>query len=186
MNLKAKQGNSHKAQKRCFDTLGLRIEGFAETIYCGSEVCLWILRWAVELTSDPPAIALEVFASHVSQAMAKFHPPDSGPFLWPLHDKDIASAIAMCEYVQSDAVWWRRLLWGLRIVQPPGGTVLEECILDHYGREVAAFKSLLGRVLDLFRQVGYVFAWANLFTRSLWVPWTPDLPLSVTMASRPC
>ena len=34
---------------------------------------------------------------YVTSAMAKFHPRDSGPFLWPLHDKDIASAIAMCE-----------------------------------------------------------------------------------------
>ncbi|CAK9094097.1 unnamed protein product [Durusdinium trenchii] len=129
------------------------IEGFAETTYCGADVCLWVLRWACENTrTDPPAITLEIFASYVTAAMAKFHPRDSGPFLWPLHDKDIASAIAMCEYVGGDAPWWRKVLWGLRIVQPPGGTVLEECILDHYGREV-----------------GYVFAWANLFTRSLWV-----------------
>eukprot|EP00435_Cladocopium_sp_Y103_P065848 s2112_g27.t2 len=129
------------------------IEGFAETIYCGEDVCLWVLRWAADnLRTDPPAITLELFASHVTAAMAKFHRRDSGPFLWPLHDKDIASAIAMCEYVGVDAPWWRKLLWALRIVQPPGGTVLEECILDHYGREV-----------------GYVFAWANLFTRSLWV-----------------
>eukprot|EP00913_Durusdinium_trenchii_P019354 g18194.t1 len=127
--------------------------GFAETTYCGADVCLWVLRWACENTrTDPPAITLEIFASYVTAAMAKFHPRDSGPFLWPLHDKDIASAIAMCEYVGGDAPWWRKVLWGLRIVQPPGGTVLEECILDHYGREV-----------------GYVFAWANLFTRSLWV-----------------
>jgi len=129
------------------------IEGFAETIYCGEDVCLWVLRWAAEnMKTDPPAITLELFASYVTAAMAKFHPRDSGPFLWPLHDKDIASAIAMCEYAGVDAPWWRKVLWALRIVQPPGGTVLEECILDHYGREV-----------------GYVFAWANLFTRSLWV-----------------
>lgn len=134
----------------------------------------------MEVRSDPPAIALEVFASHVSQVMATFHRPASGPFLWPLHDKDIASAIGMCEYVGGDAPWWRRLLWGLRIVQPPTGTVLEECILDHYGREARAFgeiptafrpfAELLGRFRLLIGQVGYVFAWANLFTRSLWVP----------------
>ncbi|CAE7246792.1 unnamed protein product [Symbiodinium pilosum] len=123
-----------------------------ETLYCGQEVCLWILRWTGDNpTNDPPAITLELFASMVTMATAKLHPPDSGPFLWPLHDKDIASAIALCEYAGNDAPWWRKVLWGLRIIQPPGGTVLEECLLDHYGREV-----------------GYVFAWTNLFTRSLW------------------
>ncbi|CAJ1350085.1 unnamed protein product [Effrenium voratum] len=132
---------------------GVVIEGFAETTYCGQEVCLWVLRWANENpASDPPAITLEHFASMVTAVMAPFHPPDSGPFLWPLHDKDIASAIAMCEYAGVDAPWWRKVLWALRIVQPPGGAVLEECILDHYGREVS-----------------YVFAWANVFTRFLWV-----------------
>ncbi|CAE7317553.1 unnamed protein product [Symbiodinium sp. CCMP2456] len=132
---------------------GVLIEAFAETLYCGQEVCLWILRWEGENpTNDPPAITLELFASLVTAATAKLHPPDSGPFLWPLHDKDIASAIALCEYAGNDAPWWRKVLWALRIIQPPGGTVLEECLLDHYGREV-----------------GYVFAWTNVFVRSLWV-----------------
>ena len=55
--------------------------------------------------------------------------------------------------------------------------MLEECILDHYGRE-AALLSLLcsfsqaksaAPTAYVATQVGYVFAWANLFTRSLWV-----------------
>ncbi|CAJ1362263.1 unnamed protein product [Effrenium voratum] len=42
-------------------------------------------------------------------------------------------------------------LWALRILAPPHGSVLERCVMEHYGREA-----------------GYVFAWANLFTRALW------------------
>ena len=46
---------------------------------------------------------------------------------------------------------WRKVAWALRLVPPEHGSVLERCLLEHYGRET-----------------GYVFAWANLFTRGMW------------------
>jgi len=141
----------------------VHVEAAAHTTYLNMPRTLWILD------RDPadgdetvtPAIHLSTFVTLLSEKTQSFRAP-VGPWIWPLHDSDVASAIVLSEVSDERAPWWRKILWGLRLVAPPSGGVVERCIMEHYGREV-----------------GYVFNWANLFTRGLWLLALPMLILGI-------
>lgn len=135
---------------------GIVVESVAETSYQRRPRVLWILGYDSSQggAEKPPAAVINDAADLIEGAgILKFHTPKDGPFaLWPLHDHDVSVAIATCGSILDDEdSWWRKLLWTLRIMQPPGGDDLLTNLTRHYGREVC-----------------YCLTWDSLFTRSLW------------------
>lgn len=137
---------------------GVSVEVAAHTSYLHCPRTIWILSMdADEGNHSTPAKHLTAFVNLISEETQVMRPV-YGPWLWPLNDSDVCAAISLSEIADPQAKWWRKGLWALRMIPPENGSILEKCIMDHYGRET-----------------GYVFAWANLFTRGLWVISLPML-----------
>ena len=135
---------------------GLSVEVAAHTSYLHQPRTVWVLDWK-ERTAKTPATHLTNFVNILSEETQHLR-PHYGPWLWPLHDSSICSAISLSEIVDPTAKCWRKLLWALRVMPPENGSILEKCIMEHYGTETS-----------------YVFDWANLFTRGLWIMSLPML-----------
>lgn len=137
---------------------GVGVELGAHTTYLNRPRTLWILHWEkVSEEAFTPALHLNRLVHLISEETEKIR-PSYGPWLWPLTDGEVSSAIALCGFVDPKVPWWRKALWAVRLLPPENGSILERCLLEHYGRET-----------------GYVFAWANLFTRGLWALALPGL-----------
>ncbi|CAK9115024.1 unnamed protein product [Durusdinium trenchii] len=131
---------------------GVGIEIAAHTSYLNRPRTLWVLDWETLERDDAitPAHYLNRLVHLISEETQSIR-PNYGPWMWPLHDGDVCSSIALSEMMDPKSQCWRKVAWALRLVPPEHGSVLERCLLEHYGRET-----------------GYVFAWANLFTRGMW------------------
>eukprot|EP00931_Biecheleriopsis_adriatica_P024487 TRINITY_DN15243_c0_g1_i4.p1 TRINITY_DN15243_c0_g1~~TRINITY_DN15243_c0_g1_i4.p1 ORF type:complete len:838 (+),score=113.72 TRINITY_DN15243_c0_g1_i4:26-2515(+) len=130
------------------------ITAVADTTYLNFPRRLWILKYTPKTREESPAAALSKFTNFIGSTFSnsEFRIPEDGPFIWPVHDKDLTRAITVSAFKERrDVPTWRKVLWGLRIHPLPNGTMLADNVTRHYGHEV-----------------GYVFAWSNLFVRSLW------------------
>eukprot|EP00438_Fugacium_kawagutii_P013964 Skav202192 [mRNA] locus=scaffold191:13755:17530:- [translate_table: standard] len=139
---------------------GLKVEVTAHTSYLHQPRTLWVLGWKVKI-AHTPAGHLTNIVNIISEETQHLR-PKYGPWLWPLHDRGVTSAISLSEVADPHAKCWRKLLWAVRLLPPEHGSILEKCVTEHYGRETA-----------------YIFHWANLFTRGLWVMSLPMLIFGV-------
>lgn len=139
---------------------GLKVEAAAHTSYLHQPRTLWVLGWKVKI-AHTPAGHLTNIVNVISEETQHLR-PKYGPWLWPLHDGGVTSAISLSEVADPQAKCWRKLLWAVRLLPPEHGSILEKCLTEHYGRETA-----------------YVFHWANLFTRGLWIMSLPMLIFGV-------
>ena len=134
---------------------GIKVVVAAHTSYLHRPRTLWVLDWQ-NSEAKTPALHLSNFVGLISEQIEDLCGP--GTWIWPLNDGEVCSAISLSELSDSKAKWWRKILWAIRLMPPENGSIQEKCVLDHYGRET-----------------GYVFAWANLFTRGLWIMALPSL-----------
>ncbi|CAE7335568.1 unnamed protein product, partial [Symbiodinium pilosum] len=77
--------------------------------------------------------------------------PRDGPWLWPLHEPDVAAALLVCQVMSDTECWFWRLLRSLRILTP-------FCLLEqqrHVKEQYAPSTS-------------YVLAWMNQYTQGIW------------------
>ena len=138
---------------------GVGIEVAAHTTYLNCPRTLWVLDWETLEKEDAitPALYLNRMQHLISEQTQDIR-PDYGPWMWPLNDADVCSAIALSQFMDPASACWQKFLWGIRLLPPKNGSILARCIMEHYGRET-----------------GYVFAWDNLFARALWVLALPML-----------
>eukprot|EP00930_Biecheleria_cincta_P055304 TRINITY_DN41632_c0_g1_i1.p1 TRINITY_DN41632_c0_g1~~TRINITY_DN41632_c0_g1_i1.p1 ORF type:complete len:931 (+),score=121.67 TRINITY_DN41632_c0_g1_i1:30-2822(+) len=134
---------------------GIVVESVSETTYQRRPRVLWILslQRVAKTQGCSPAAVLAHAVGLMQEKILGFHSATECPFaLWPLHDSDVSIAISMCgSILDEEDRWWRKLLWTLRIIQPPAGDDLQTNLTRHYDREVT-----------------YCLMWESLFTRSLW------------------
>lgn len=151
--------NSNGCAPKSLDVQGhrrVRERAVADITFCGSPHRIWLLELQRDESSEQPEPEPEASQLHwlgilVEHATASAR-PRRGPWIWPLHNKDVSAAILAAHIAPLDTLpWWRQALWALRILAPPGVPETQRQLAAHYGAAVA-----------------YVFAWSNLYLRGLW------------------
>lgn len=145
---------------------GVGIEVAAHTTYLNCPRTLWVLDWETLDKEDTvtPAKYLNRLVHLISEQTQEIR-PDYGPWMWPLNDSEVCSAIALSQFMDPKSACWQKALWAIRILPPKHGSILARCIMEHYGRETS-----------------YVFAWDNLFARGLWALALPMLVFGLANA----
>eukprot|EP00931_Biecheleriopsis_adriatica_P024485 TRINITY_DN15243_c0_g1_i2.p1 TRINITY_DN15243_c0_g1~~TRINITY_DN15243_c0_g1_i2.p1 ORF type:complete len:760 (+),score=107.12 TRINITY_DN15243_c0_g1_i2:26-2281(+) len=114
------------------------ITAVADTTYLNFPRRLWILKYTPKTREESPAAALSKFTNFIGSTFSnsEFRIPEDGPFIWPVHDKDLTRAITVSAFKERrDVPTWRKVLWGLRIHPLPNGTMLADNVTRHYGHE---------------------------------------------------
>eukprot|EP00439_Symbiodinium_sp_Y106_P061208 s1840_g9.t1 len=138
---------------------GIEIVISAETSFWESPRMLYILKIEPDETKSPVG-QLQKFLEVVAEATLPVKPPD-GPWLWSLHEPDVAAALLVCEVMgDSENCFWR-LLRNLRILTPVCALEQQRHVKEQYAPSTT-----------------YVLAWMNQYTQGIW----PLLVLTVPFA----
>lgn len=138
---------------------GIEIVISAETSFWESPRMLYILKVEPDETKSPVG-QLQKFLEVVAEATLPAKPSD-GPWLWSLHEPDVAAALLVCEAMgDSENCFWR-LLRNMRILTPVCSLEQQRHVKEQYAPSTT-----------------YVLAWMNQYTQGIW----PLLVLTVPFA----